>query len=196
MMRAPLALFLAISLSRLLQTVSFSSPSVASARKCVAKHVLFAKKKKKKSGATAGVKGFGTSSKKKDGVTMDRSKDTLNFYDYMEKNGAGDNLKECALGYFTLPSGLQLRGVVALRDIKKGDVIIRIPYEMAVNLGPEGEDPTLPGLELLKDYCETHCVVMAKEHLILNSCHPLWGTTAWEVPTSFPMKHWICFRHH
>jgi hypothetical protein len=156
MMRAPLALFLAISLSRLLQTVSFSSPSLASARKCVAKHVLFAKKKKKKSGATAGVKGFGTSSKKEDGVTMDRSKDTLNFYDYMEKNGAGDNLKKCALGYFTLPSGFQLRGIVALRDIKKGDVIIRIPYEMAINLGPEGEDPTLPGLELLKDYCETH----------------------------------------
>ena len=73
----------------------------------------------------------------------------------METNGAGDNLKRCALGYFTLSSEFELRGIVALRDIKKGDVIIRIPYEMAVNLGPEGEDPTLPALELLKDYCAT-----------------------------------------
>lgn len=123
--------------------------------------LLSAKKKKKKGGGgggtAAGVKGFGGSSTKNNdnGVTMDRSKDTLAFYDFMEKNGAGDNLKRVALGYFTLSPDVQLRGVVALRDIKKGDVIIRIPYEMAVNLGPEGEDPTLPGLELLKDYCET-----------------------------------------
>ena len=124
---------------------------------------LNAKKKKKKSGgggAATGVKGFGASAtaskNKNDAVTMDRSKDTLAFYDYMEKNGAGDNLKRVALAYFALPgTDEQLRGVMALRDIKKGEAIIRIPFEMAVNLGPEGEDPTLPGLELLKDYCES-----------------------------------------
>ena len=121
---------------------------------------LYAKasKPKKKSGAAAvaGVKGFGGGSSPSSGantVNMDRSKEALAFYDFLEKNGAGDNLKRAALGYFTLPGGAQLRGVVALRDMKKGDVIIRIPYEIAINLGPEGEDPTMPALDLLQQYC-------------------------------------------
>ncbi|KAI2499456.1 hypothetical protein MHU86_15040 [Fragilaria crotonensis] len=113
------------------------------------------KPKKKSAASIAGVKGFGgmsTPSSGKD-VNMDRSKDALAFYDFLEKNGAGDNLKRAALGYFPLPDGTQLRGVVALRDMKKGDVMIRIPYEIAINLGLEGEDPTMPGLSLLKQYC-------------------------------------------
>lgn len=126
---------------------------------------LFAKstKAKKKSTTTApiaGVKGFGgsrsSSSSSPNGkeVNMDRSKNALAFYDFLEKNGAGDNLKRAALGYFSLPGGgAQLRGVVALRDMKKGEVMIRIPYEIAINLGLEGEDPTMPGLTLLKQYC-------------------------------------------
>ena len=80
---------------------------------------------------------------------MDRSKPALAFYEYMEQHGAGDNLKRAALGYFG-----PLRGVVAMRDLKKGDDLINIPYELAVNLGQEGGDPTLPALELLRDYCE------------------------------------------
>lgn len=130
-----------------------SSPLLAKASK---------KKKKKKGGGGsvgAGVKGFGGgggSSKKDAGVNMDRSKDALAFYDFLEKNGAGDNLKRAALGYFPLPDGGgQLRGVVALRDMKKGDVLIRIPYEVAINLGLEGEDPTMPGLNLLQKHCQT-----------------------------------------
>jgi hypothetical protein len=39
--------------------------------------------------------------------------------------------------------------------MKKGDVMIRIPYELAVNLGQEGADPAGPGVTLLRDYCET-----------------------------------------
>jgi hypothetical protein len=122
--------------------------------------LLHAKTNKKKKGgpAVAGVKGFGggvSSSKKEETVNMDRSKDALAFYDFLEKNGAGDNMKRVALGYFPLPGGGQLRGIVALKDMKKGDVIIRIPYEAAINLGAEGEDPTLPGLTLLRKYCET-----------------------------------------
>jgi hypothetical protein len=130
---------------------------------------LFAKAaaKKKKSGGgggVAGVKGFGgasSSSKKAGGVNMDRSKDALAFYDFLENNGAGDNLKRAALGYFPLPGGgdEQLRGVVALKDMKKGDVLIRIPYEIAMNLGLEGADPTLPGMTLL----EAHCKVLAPD---------------------------------
>jgi hypothetical protein len=117
-----------------------------------------ASKPKKKSGAAAvaGVKGFGggsSSSPSVNKVNMDRSKEALAFYDFLEKNGAGDNLKRAALGYFTLPGGAQLRGVVALRNMKKGDVIIRIPYEIAINLGPEGEDPTMPAIDLLHQYC-------------------------------------------
>lgn len=124
------------------------------------------KKKSKKSGGggtAAGIKGFGAvaapSSSNNSNVETDRSKEARAFYEYLEQHGAGDNLKRCALGYFPLSpddktDDLSLRGVVAMRDIKKGDVIIRIPYEMAVNLGPEGGDPTLPALELLKDYCQ------------------------------------------
>lgn len=163
--RATAAILLAFQLLCNSYITAFTHLSYRVPSKCRSNcHVVLSAKSKKKAkkksggGAAAGVKGFGggsTTTKNRDGgVTMDRSKDTLAFYDYMELNGAGDNLKRVALGYFTLPNGDELRGVVALRDIKKGDVIIRIPYEMAVNLGPEGEDPTQPGLELLKDYCE------------------------------------------
>eukprot|EP00542_Grammatophora_oceanica_P014583 CAMPEP_0194052200 /NCGR_PEP_ID=MMETSP0009_2-20130614/44457_1 /TAXON_ID=210454 /ORGANISM="Grammatophora oceanica, Strain CCMP 410" /LENGTH=418 /DNA_ID=CAMNT_0038699675 /DNA_START=62 /DNA_END=1318 /DNA_ORIENTATION=+ len=115
------------------------------------------KKKKGRGGSAAGVKGFGGSSSggKGGGVDMDRSKEARAFYDFMENNGAGDNLKRCALGFFPLPGGGKLRGVVALKDMKKGDVLIRIPYEVAVNLGREGGDPTIPALNLLKTFCQT-----------------------------------------
>lgn len=114
------------------------------------------KKTKKAGPSTAGIKGFGSSVKTSDAnaVDMDRSKDAMSFYDFLETNAAGENLKRCALGKFTLPDGGSLRGVVALKDIKKGDVIIRIPYELAINLGAEGEDPTLPAMTLLKLYCD------------------------------------------
>ena len=112
--------------------------------------------KKKAGGAAAGIKGFGAVSAPSSGnhVETDRSAEARAFYDYLEKQQAGDNLKRCALGYFPLPNGVSLRGVVAMRDLQKGDVIIRIPYEVAVNLGQEGGDPTLPAVEFLRDYCE------------------------------------------
>lgn len=160
------AVLLALELLSRSYTHAFTLQSLIASQKFIptrrCNSFLHAKKKKKKGGgggAAAGVKGFGgatTTFKANTKVKMDRSKDTLAFYDYMEKNGgAGENLKRVALGYFPLPNGGELRGVVALRDIKKGDVIINIPYEMAVNLGPEGEDPTLPALELLTDYADT-----------------------------------------
>jgi len=130
------------------------------------------KKKKKKSGAgsgggggsvAAGIKGFGTmgisttssSSSGNKKFETDRSAQARAFYDSLEQQGAGDNFKRCALGYFPLATSdvSLLRGVVALRDLKKGETIVRIPYEVAVNLGQEGTDPTLPALEILKDYC-------------------------------------------
>ena len=124
------------------------------------------KKKKQKGGKAgggrSGLKGFGavvpsSASSSSSIFEMDRSKQAREFYDYLEKGGAGDNLHRCGLGYFPLEGveGAKLRGVAALKDIKKGDVIIRIPYELAVNLGPEGGDPTLPGVTLLHDYCQT-----------------------------------------
>lgn len=109
------------------------------------------------SGSVSGLKGFGggsKSSKKGDpGVDIDRSRDALDFYNFMERNGAGDNLKRAGLGYFPLPGGGKIRGIVALKDIKKGDVVIRIPYEAAINLGQEGGDPTKPAVDLLSKYC-------------------------------------------
>jgi hypothetical protein len=76
----------------------------------------------------------------------------------MESQYAADNLSHCALGYFPLggnDSNMRLRGVMALKPIKKGDPIIQITYELAVNLGQEGADPTIPAVTLLKDYCKT-----------------------------------------
>lgn len=131
-----------------------------------------AKKKKKSggggsggSGSSAGLKGFGSvgggSSGSRSGsstssqVELDRSKEARAFYDFLERGGAGDNLSRCALGFFPILPDVKLRGITALKPIKKGDVIIRIPYELAVNLGREGADPTIPAVELLRDYCET-----------------------------------------
>jgi len=128
--------------------------------------VLFAKaaKNKKKGGksggavAAGGIKGFGAakiSATSGDAVETDRSQSARRFYEYLEQQDAGDNLKKCALGFFPLSNDdTKLRGVVALRDIQKGEAIINIPYELAVNLGQEGGDPTLPAVELLKDYCQ------------------------------------------
>ena len=62
-----------------------------------------------------------------------------------------------ALGFFPFtPEDKEnkLRGVVALKKIAKGDVIIEIPYEAALNLGRESNDSTLPGTMLLQEYCQ------------------------------------------
>lgn len=116
------------------------------------------KKKKgggKKSGGTAvaGLKGFSSTTSKNSGlpedVTLDKSKETMAFYEYLERNNAGGpQLKRVALAYFD--GGL--RGMVALKDIAKGDTILDIPYELAWNLGQESSDPTLPGIAVLQDY--------------------------------------------
>ena len=125
------------------------------------------KKKKKSSGSSGGLKGFGgrssssTSSMKSSstGGTIDRSQSSLKFYDYIQRNGGEANLKRVGLGYFPLQIGptendiIQLRGVIALKDISKGEAIIDIPYEMAINLGRESADPTLPATTLLQKYC-------------------------------------------
>lgn len=123
------------------------------------------KKKKKASSSGGGLKGFGSSSSATGsksstvGGTIDRSPSALKFYDYLERNGGGPNLKRVGLGYFPLQIGpseedvIQLRGVIALRDIKKGDPIIEIPYEVALDLGRESADPTLPATTFLQKYC-------------------------------------------
>lgn len=135
------------------RTIASSSPQSFS---------LFAKqpKKKKTTSSAAGLKGFGASTKTSASntinVPVDRSKSALEFYSYLENNGAGPNLKRVALGFFPISpddKDLKLRGVVALKKINKGEVIIEIPYEAAWNLGMESSDPTLPGLTLLQEYC-------------------------------------------
>lgn len=118
------------------------------------------KKKNKKQSKTGGggLKGFGGS--KSSSVTagaIDRSKSALNFYNYLSKNGAESNLERVGLGYFPLKidddTTIQLRGVIALKDISKGDPIIEIPYRMALDLGRESADPTLPATAFLQKYC-------------------------------------------
>jgi len=128
------------------------------------------KKKKKASSSSGGLKGFGGGSSSSGsnkstaggGGTIDRSPSALKFYDYLQRNdGGGSNLKRVGLGYFPLQIGpskendiiIQLRGVIALRDIPKGEPIIEIPYEMALDLGRESADPTLPATSFLQKYC-------------------------------------------
>ena len=87
----------------------------------------------------------------------------MDFYTYIENNcNAASNLKRVALGYFPIEGTKDkdndnkpylLRGVVALQKIKKGDIIIEIPFEAAWNLGRESSDPTLPGSTVLQEYC-------------------------------------------
>jgi hypothetical protein len=119
------------------------------------------------SSAAAGIRGFGMSSV----VEVDRSRETRAFYDYLESNGAGDTLKRTSIGNeppgvggddednadndtnASSSSALLLRGVLCTREIAKGADIINIPSSLAINLGPEGGDPTLPAVEFLKDYC-------------------------------------------
>jgi hypothetical protein len=49
----------------------------------------------------------------------------------------------------------RLRGVIATRNIAKGQDIIDIPYDRAINLGLESQDPTIPAMQFLKDYYKT-----------------------------------------
>ncbi|KAL7551653.1 hypothetical protein ACHAWF_014865 [Thalassiosira exigua] len=145
---------------------SWTSPRTqraVSTELCMAK----SKTKKKKSAKTSsagGLKGFGSSSssassKSSTAGTIDRSPSALKFYDYLQRNGGEANLKRVGLGYFPLKIGpdeedvVQLRGVIALRDIPTGEPIIEIPYEMALDLGRESADPTLPATTLLQKYC-------------------------------------------
>lgn len=122
------------------------------------------KKKTSSSASSGGLKGFGSSSstattKGMEGGTIDRSPSALKFYDYLQRNGGESNLKRVGLGYFPIRIGpneddtIQLRGVIALRDIPKGESIIEIPYNMAMDLGRESADPTLPATTLLQKYC-------------------------------------------
>jgi hypothetical protein len=119
------------------------------------------KKKKKNTSSSAGLKGFGSTTKSSSTSTItvpiDRSKAAMDFYSYLEANGAGANLKRVALGFFPFNSDdteMNLRGVVALKKIPKGEIIIEIPYEAAWNLGRESSDPTLPGTVVLQEYCQ------------------------------------------
>jgi SET domain len=130
------------------------------------------KKTKKQTISAAGLKGFGavvptttTSSTANDNalqIDIDRSKPTLSFYESSLQQSAiaAENFKRTALAYTydrvlqPLVDIFKLRGVVTTRDIPKGNDLITIPYEMAIDLGPEGNDPTIPALAFLKDYCD------------------------------------------
>ena len=119
---------------------------------------------KRKTISSTGLRGFGSPSPSSSaaitngrGITVtspttiiiDRSPTALTFYDYLHKHGAESNLSRVGLGY----TAGGLRGVVALRDIKKGEVIIDIPYELSIDLGRENSDPTLPATTFLQMYC-------------------------------------------
>ena len=137
---------------------------------CAAKKAKVKAKKRSGGGGGAGIKGFGSSapsasmssssSKSKSSspapaAKIDRSKSAMGLYSYLERNGAGPNLKRVALAQFPISDdgSATIRGVVAQRDIRKGEDIINVPYELAMNLGRESSDPTLPAVVLLREYC-------------------------------------------
>lgn len=150
--------------SPLSTALSPSSPFVSPSQL----HAKKDKKKKKKasssSNSSTGLKGFGATTKSSTtnaiDIEIDKSQKAMDFYTYLENSNAGSNLKRVALGYFPIDdtedeegNPLLLRGVVALQKIKKGEIIIEIPYEAAWNLGRESSDPTLPGSVVLQEYC-------------------------------------------
>jgi SET domain len=147
-------------------------------RRRVTDVALYATKKpKKQQHLASGTKGFGAvvvsrtttndnQSNQSMVVEIDRSKATRNFYEAtlesQKSTSATDNLKRTALAYSYIASlaggndvedDFKLRGVVATRDISKGQELISVPYEIALDLGREGSDPTIPALSFLKDYC-------------------------------------------
>lgn len=134
------------------RSLSSSSPTI-----CFLANKTTKKNKKSSPKSSGGLKGFGgPPSKSKMDIAVDRSKVALEFYNFLDKGAAGDNLSRCGLGYFSLDndSDSKLRGVIALKELKKGETIIRIPFELAINLGQEGADPTLPALNFLRQYCQ------------------------------------------
>lgn len=103
--------------------------------------------------------------------------------------GARDTIKRTALAYYDTPSSpalssqdselSKIRGVVASKDIPKGSDIINIPYELAINLGPEGADPTLPAVMFLRDYCT-----------VLQPLPPDSAPTTTNVQQAGPLQHY------
>lgn len=124
----------------------------------MAKSKSATKRKNSSQSNVSSLKGFGAPSSAataSSGVSIDRSKSALAFYDYIAANGGESNLKRVGLGEFPLPgTDLNIRGVVALQDIRKGDPIIEIPYEMALDFGRQSVDPTLPATSFLQMYCQ------------------------------------------
>jgi hypothetical protein len=123
----------------------------------------------KKGTGSAILKGFGSTAKKLP-VETDNTPTTRAFFQFLDTNGAGDNFRRTALGNFPIAKDVKIRGVVALEALKTGDDIIDIPYELALNLGPQGEDPTIPAVQLLRDYCE--CYLSGQDRLAFYKMLP------------------------
>lgn len=125
-----------------------------------------------------GFGGVGSAIKQKSSakIELDKSTKTLSFYNFIEEYGAGDNIKRVGLAYIPLPTSnkeeektpIKMRGAIALKPIKKDDVIFSIPYELALSLGREGNDPTIPAVNLLQNYLCKRMVVGISTTIIDN----------------------------
>mmetsp|Transcript_66578 Transcript_66578/g.130564 ORF Transcript_66578/g.130564 Transcript_66578/m.130564 type:complete len:298 (-) Transcript_66578:21-914(-) len=105
----------------------------------------------KKTATTNISKGFGALKTKPvewDGVPLEDD-ETVSFFKYLRENGA-DCSKVC------LASFGGLRGVMALTDIRPGEAIMAIPYELCLDLGPGTDDPTLPALVFHGNFKESN----------------------------------------
>jgi hypothetical protein len=111
--------------------------------------MLAAKKPKKgASSAKISIKGFGSApassgnKTSEEGVLL-RDPVTQGLYTWLE--AAGVDLRSIALADFA-----GLRGVMALKDIKKGQSIIEIPSRAAIDLGDESSVCILALVHLVK----------------------------------------------
>ena len=111
------------------------------------------KPKKEKASKAGAIGGFGSGGKLPKGVKVVRDKATTRFLKELASKGGSSvakTLKRAGLATFATQEYGLLRGVVATADVKKGEPIIEIPYEVAVDLGKEGMGVAEAGARLLK----------------------------------------------
>ena len=91
--------------------------------------------------------GTGKANARTSSVTVSDDAKTMRFYDYLRTA----SFPKVALAEIPLPeSSERIRGVVATAPIAAGEVICSIPLELAVSLGTEGDDPSLPAVTLMQ----------------------------------------------
>jgi hypothetical protein len=127
-------------------TSSYKSPSPS--------NTLFSPTKPSNPTTTKCYGGFGTSVGLPSTVKPCKDATTSSFLSRLSFHSSrvSRTLKRTTLANFKIGKGkssFNLRGVVATRDIKKGEPIVELPYELCVDLGKGGIDVAEAGSRLM-----------------------------------------------